>query len=141
MCECQEEDFCEKCCPGLSQFMQAKYENLKPHVKENIYRNHLKYNEMSQYINGDPKQGKINPEYLINNRYLKEIIRKEQNIPLEYFDALKGDERIIDHFYQGFKEKYKFKHSAESRAIKRQRRLTFATKCKLLVNKIMGKSK
>ena len=47
-------------------------EGLQRGMRRNRQRNHEKYDHMSQFINGDPAQGRINPEYLANAEAARE---------------------------------------------------------------------
>jgi hypothetical protein len=49
---------------GEALFKMIDPKKFEKQMKLKLAANHQKYNEMSQYINGDPIQGKLNPEYV-----------------------------------------------------------------------------
>jgi hypothetical protein len=56
---------------GEALFMMGDPKKMAKALSKKIESNHKKYTEMSKYINGDPDQGEINPEYQENMKVLK----------------------------------------------------------------------
>src|SRR5665213_3148897 len=57
---------------GEALAMMGDMKALHKALGKKIEANHKKYDNMSKYINGDPDQGTINPEYQQNMKALKE---------------------------------------------------------------------
>lgn len=64
---------------GEALLMMSDPKAMAKAMSHKLEVNHQKYNEMSKYINGDPKQGLISPEYVArfeNTKKLRELLTK-----------------------------------------------------------------